>query len=162
MNADKRWIERVIQMAVDNVERGEDPFAALVVRGDRVVGSGINCTHQSHDPSAHAELLAIREACRTLETPDLSDCELYASGEPCPMCMGAIYWAKLGAVYYACGKADAADGAGFGDPLHSFYADMAGPLEKRSIPMRKMDSDRKLEPFRVWKERQARADGEHT
>lgn len=137
-------------MAEDNVQKGEEPFAAIVVCGDEIVGTGVNCVHADHDPTSHAELLAIQGACKQLNQIDLSDCVLYASGEPCPMCMGAIYWAKLGAVYYACSKEEAAAGAGFGDPIRHFFADMASSPEERSIAFHHVDSTRKLEPFRIW------------
>ncbi|CAG7644991.1 nucleoside deaminase [Paenibacillus allorhizosphaerae] len=149
-NTSNPWIERVIQLAEENAAIGGGPFAALVVRGEEIVASGVNCVHTTCDPSSHAELLAIRDACMRLGKVDLSDCELYASGEPCPMCMGAIYWAKLGSVYYACSKKEAASGTGFVDPLSHFYSDMLQAPEKRTIPFQHMHSSRKLEPFNIW------------
>ncbi|TMV44454.1 nucleoside deaminase [Paenibacillus mesophilus] len=153
MNETEVWLEQAIRMARENAANGDGPFAAIVVRNGEIVGTGVNRVGSEHDPTAHAELLAIREACTRLGRTDLSDCTLYASGEPCPMCMGAIYWAKPGAVYYACSKAEAADAAGFPDPLGSFYAEMSGPAEKRTIAVRRHDAQGKLEPFFVWASR---------
>lgn len=149
MSTTDHWIEHVIRMAEDNAVK-EEPFAAIVVRGGEIVGTGVNRVHAAGDPTAHAELLAIRDACARLGAIVLTDCELYASGEPCPMCMGAIYWAKPRAVYYACSKEEAAEGAGFTDPLGSFFAEMKQQPEDRTIGFHKVDSSRKLEPFKVW------------
>jgi len=154
MSAINHWIEQAVRMAEENAQKGEGPFAAIVVRGGEIVGTGVNCVHATVDPSWHAELSAIREACKRLNKIDLSDCELYASGEPCPMCMGAIYWAKLGSVYYACSKEEAAVSVGFGDPLSHFYADMARSPEERTIALRYIESSRKLEPFIIWAKKQ--------
>ena len=87
----EKWLQHTIEMAVTNVIEGEGPFAAIIVKEGKIIGSGTNLVHLHNDPSAHAELLAIREACSYLATTDLSDCILYASGEPCPMCLGAAY-----------------------------------------------------------------------
>ena len=101
------WLAKTIEMAIDNVNRDGGPFAAIIVKNGEVIGSGTNRVHIDHDPSAHAEMIAIREACAKLQTTDLSDCILYASGEPCPMCLGAAYWSTVGHIYYACSKTDA-------------------------------------------------------
>src|ERR1700760_2332923 len=97
---------RFMQMAVDLSEQTLDagkggPFGAIVVRGTRIVGSSGNCVFKHTDPTAHAEIMAIRDACENLQSADLSGCDIYSSGEPCPMCMAAIYWAKIEAVFYA-------------------------------------------------------------
>ena len=91
----EKWLHQTINMAVENVKQGGGPFAAVVVKDGRIIGKGTNLVHLQNDPSAHAELLAIREACKTLSSMDLSDCILYASGEPCPMCLGAAYGQRL-------------------------------------------------------------------
>ncbi len=145
-----QWLERVIQMASENAANGEGPFAAIVVRDNEIVGRGVNCIGATQDPTAHAELLAIQDACKNLNRVDLSDCILYASGEPCPMCMGAIYWARPQAVYYACSKAEAAAEVGMDDPLHDFYHEMQELPEKRMIPMHRLEAEGKLEPFIIW------------
>ena len=153
MSETEVWLEQAIRMAKENAAKGDGPFAAIVVRNGEIVGTGVNRVGSEHDPTAHAELLAIREACIRLARTDLSDCTLYASGEPCPMCMGAIYWAKPGAVYYACSKAEAAAAAGFPDPLGSFYTEMSGPADNRTVTVRRHDIQGKLEPFFVWASR---------
>lgn len=155
MNQHQQWLEQAIRMAELNVGNGGGPFAALVVKEGRIVGSGVNGVHLDHDPTAHAELLAIREACITLVTTDLSDCTLYASGEPCPMCMGAIYWAKPGTVYFACSKQEAADATAFGDPLNGFYKEMVQSPETRSVLVHKLESNNKLAPFYAWRQMQS-------
>lgn len=153
MSETEVWLEQAIRMAKENAAKGDGPFAAIVVCNGEIVGTGVNRVGSEHDPTAHAELLAIREACTRLGRTDLSDCTLYASGEPCPMCMGAIYWAKPGAVYYACSKAEAAAATGFPDPLGTFYAEMSGSADNRTIAVRQHEANAKLEPFFVWASR---------
>lgn len=155
MDQHQQWLEQAIRLAELNVNSGGGPFAALVVKDGRIVGRGVNSDHLDHDPTAHAELLAIREACIHLETTDLSDCTLYASGEPCPMCMGAIYWARPGSVYYACSKQEAADATAFGDPLNGFYQEMGQPPQDRSVPVLKLEISSKLAPFYAWRKLQS-------
>lgn len=145
-----KWLEETIQMALENVDNGGGPFAAIVVKNGEIIGQGTNLVHVNNDPSAHAELLAIREACATLSSTDLSDCVLYASGEPCPMCLGAAYWATVGKIYYACSKADALDGAGFGNPLSTFFSDQNISAEKRSVPFIQHKVEGFLAPFNEW------------
>jgi guanine deaminase len=154
MKTHEQWLEEAVLIAVENVGRGGGPFAALVVRGEEVIGRGVNEVQVNSDPTAHAELLAIREACMKLNTTDLSDCILYASGEPCPMCMGAIYWAKPKAVYFACSKKEAGQSVGFADPLGMFYEEMYSrhrAPEELSVPVYKLTPANHLAPFRRWK-----------
>src|ERR1700755_526040 len=104
--------QRFMQMAVDLSEQALDagkggPFGAIIVRGTRIVGSSGNCVFKHTDPTAHAEIMAIRDACENLGSDDLSGCDIYSSSEPCPMCMAAIYWAKIGAVYFSNTEKDA-------------------------------------------------------
>lgn len=146
----RNWLEQTIEMAIRNVHNGGGPFAALVVRNGKVVGSGTNRVHLHHDPSAHAELLAIREACATLQTVDLSDCTLYASGEPCPMCLGAAYWASVGNIYFACSKVEAEEGAGFGNPLAHYFTDQEKKPEDRQVPFMQLKTAHALAPFHEW------------
>ena len=110
-------MKQAIEMAVANVRRNGGPFAALVVKDGIVIASGANQVTRSNDPTAHAEIVAIREACRVLGDFQLTGCDLYTTCEPCPMCLGAIYWARPAHVYYAATHDDAAD-AGFDDSLH--------------------------------------------
>ena len=145
-----RWLEQTIQMAINNVSAGGGPFAAIIVKDGKIIGKGTNLVHVRHDPSAHAELLAIREACHVLSSTDLSDCILYASGEPCPMCLGASYWANVGKIYYACSKTEALNGASFGNPLAGFFADQNEMPENRAIPFIQLNTPNSLAPFIQW------------
>lgn len=146
----KDWLAQTVEMAVHNVKNGGGPFAALIVKDGKVIGSGTNLVHIHHDPSAHAELLAIREACASLSSIDLSDCTLYASGEPCPMCLGAAYWATIGKIYYACSKTEALEGADYGNPLHTFFKEQQVAPEKRSVPFVQYPVETSLTPFLEW------------
>src|SRR5207237_6082309 len=130
-----------------NVRAGGGPFGALVVKDGRVIGTGVNSVTQTADPTAHAEVLAIRVACATLGSFQLDGCDLYTSCEPCPMCLGAIYWARPRAVYFAASAADAAK-AGFDD--HFIYEQLQLPLQSRSIPMQPMMSAEGHKHFRAW------------
>ncbi|NYF25885.1 nucleoside deaminase [Sporosarcina sp. JAI121] len=145
-----KWLTMTIDMAIQNVKEGGGPFAAIIVKNGEIIGRGTNRVHLHNDPSAHAELLAIREACSALASVDLSDCTLYASGEPCPMCLGAAYWATVGTIYYACSKIDALNGAAFTNPLDGFFADQNEAPEKRLIPFIHMRTDDSLSPFHEW------------
>ncbi len=121
-----------IRMAVENVRRGGGPFAALVVKDGRMIAAGVNRVTAENDPTAHAEIVAIRAACRALGSFQLSGCDIYTTCEPCPMCLGAIYWARPARVFFAATREDAA-AAGFDD---SFIYDQAAlPYSGRSIPM---------------------------
>ncbi|AXI00348.1 nucleoside deaminase [Sporosarcina sp. PTS2304] len=155
MNHEK-WLNYTVQIAIENVKDGGGPFAAIIVKDDKIIGSGTNQVEFTHDPSAHAELLAIKEACTTLKTLDLSDCILYASGEPCPMCLGASYWASVGAIYYTGSKQEAYEEVGFSNPLHNFYPDQQLAPEDRSIPFIQHKTATAMTPFIEWKKRQAK------
>lgn len=141
-------MKRAIQLALDNVNlRGGGPFGSVVVHGGKIVGEGANRVTADNDPTAHAEITAIRDACRNLKNFQLTDCEIYSSCEPCPMCLGAIYWARPHAVYFAATAKDAAK-AGFDD--HFIYEQLQLPLHKRSIPMQLMMRTEGRDPFRAW------------
>jgi tRNA(Arg) A34 adenosine deaminase TadA len=127
------FMRRAIELAREGMEGGRGgPFGAVVVSGGRIVGEGWNQVTSTNDPTAHAEVVAIRAACAALGRFDLSGCEIYTSCEPCPMCLSAIYWARLGRVYYGNGRADAAR-IGFDDA--ALYAEVAMAIEARSLPM---------------------------
>jgi tRNA(Arg) A34 adenosine deaminase TadA len=150
------FMERAIELAIENVRSGRGgPFAALVVKDGRIVGEGTNRVTTSSDPTAHAEIVAIREACAALGTFQLYGCELYTTCEPCPMCLGAIYWARPARVYFACTAADAA-GAGFDDAF--IYKELALPRADRKIPFLAMMRDESLACFRAWSEKKDRVD----
>ncbi len=124
------------------------PFGAVVVRDDQIIARGANRVVRGHDPTAHAEVVAIREACGALGTHVLEGCELYSSCEPCPMCMAAIYWSRITRVWYAGTHGDATD-AGFDDSL--IYNELKLPIEKRLVPMTQKMRDSALEVFQEWK-----------
>jgi guanine deaminase len=142
------FMERAIALSLENVRAARGgPFAALIVRSGSVIGEGTNQVTATLDPTAHAEVVAIREACQAVKNFQLSDCELYTTCEPCPMCMGAIYWARLAKVYYGNIRADAAK-IGFDDSL--IYDELVLPLESRKIPMIPLMREQALAAFREW------------
>lgn len=128
---DLTFMELAIRLAIENVDAGAGgPFGAVVVKDGAVIASGVNRVTATYDPTAHAEVVAIREACAVLGSFQLDGCEVYASCEPCPMCLGALYWARPAAVYYASTQVDAAR-AGFDDRF--IYEELAKPPESRSL-----------------------------
>jgi guanine deaminase len=142
------FLEQAIELAVENVRRDGGPFAALVVKDGVVIATGANQVTRTHDPTAHAEIVAIREACRVLGDFQLSGCDLYSSCEPCPMCLGALYWARPARVYFAATKAEAAQ-AGFDDAL--IYQQLDLPYPDRIIPMFHVAGNGASRPFEAWK-----------
>ena len=140
-------MRQAIEMAVANVRRDGGPFAALVVRDGIVIASGANQVTRANDPTAHAEIVAIREACRVLGDFQLTGCDLYTSCEPCPMCLGAIYWARPANVFYAATHDDAAK-AGFDDSF--IYREIAAPHAQRAIPMIWVAEESRTRPFEEW------------
>ncbi len=142
------WLERAIALAVENVNSGHGgPFGAVIARGGELVAEGVNLVTASCDPTAHAEVTAIRRAAAALATHDLSGCEIYSSCEPCPMCLGAILWARLDRVWYAADQHQAAR-AGFDDSL--FYRQMCLPVAERIVPMARACEHRANAPFDAW------------
>ena len=142
---------RAIQLSVDNVLSGRGgPFGAVIVKNGSIVAEGANRVTATNDPTAHAEVIAIRQACSRLGTFELKECELYTSCEPCPMCLGAIYWARLDRIYYGSVAADAAR-AGFDDSF--IYHEIEKPFGTRKIPMVQMMREQALAGFRAWTER---------
>lgn len=142
---------RAIQLSVDNVLSGRGgPFGAVIVKNGSIVAEGANRVTATNDPTAHAEVIAIRQACSRLGTFELKECELYTSCEPCPMCLGAIYWARLDRIYYGGVAADAAQ-AGFDDSF--IYHEIEKPFGTRKIPMVQMMREQALAGFRAWTER---------
>src|SRR6201997_3816427 len=131
-NPNPVFMQRAIQLAVENVRAAQGgPFAAVIVRDGEIVGEGANSVTTTNDPTAHAEVNAIRNACRALDTFTLKGCEIYTSCEPCPMCLAAIYWARCDAIFYGSSAADAA-AAGFDDAF--LYEEMKRPINQRKIP----------------------------
>jgi guanine deaminase len=146
--SDFQFMKQAIEVAQNNVLTSHGgPFGAIVVKDGKIIGIGRNEVTSSNDPTAHAEVQAIRDACRNLSDFQLTDCEIYTSCEPCPMCIGAIYWARPKAVYYACTKEDAAK-IGFDDQF--IYDQLSLPVEYRKIPMIKIFPPDGDLPFRTW------------
>ena len=144
---DHQWIRQTIQLALENVRSGGGPFAALIVKDGVVVARGTNSVARTNDPTAHAEIVAIREACRILGAFQLTGCEMYSSCEPCPMCLGALFWARPDRVFFAATKEDAS-AAGFDDSL--IYAQVALPPSERLIPMVRLIDPQSAQPFQEW------------
>ena len=144
-------MRRAIELSFKNIQSNHGgPFGAVVVKDGKIIGEGTNRVLVTNDPSAHAEVVAIREACRKLNTFQLGGCEIYSSCEPCPMCMGLIYWARPDKLYYANTAEDAAK-IGFDDAL--IYRELAKPLVQRSITMQQLMHDEALAAFVEWEQK---------
>lgn len=148
-----RFVRRVIALAVESVHRDGGPFGALVVREGLVIATGTNQVTRTNDPTAHAEMGAIREACRVLGSFQLTGCDVYTSCEPCPMCLGAIYWARPRRVFFAATQEEAS-AAGFDDGL--IYRQMGQPAAERSILMIHLADEQAARPFEEWANRPER------
>lgn len=147
---DNPFMTRAIQLSLDNVVSGKGgPFGAVVVRNGSIVAEGTNRVTATSDPTAHAEMVAIRAACAKLGVFELNECELYSSCEPCPMCLGASYWARLARIYFGNSAADASE-FGFDDSF--IYRQLALNLPQRAIPMIPMMREQALAAFRAWQE----------
>lgn len=146
----RRFMQEAIEMAMANIDSGRGgPFAALVLREEEVIGRGVNSVTSSNDPTAHAEVMAVRDACRTLGDFQLDGCDLYTTCEPCPMCLGAIYWSRLDRVFYASTQRDAAE-AGFDDQL--IYDELRRDPEGRRLPMKQVMREEAKRVFDAWKQ----------
>jgi tRNA(Arg) A34 adenosine deaminase TadA len=143
----EQFMQMAVRMSKDNVERGGGPFAALVVRDGELVSRGINSVAEINDPTAHAEINAIRTATRKLQRFKLQDCVLFTTCEPCPMCLGAVYWAGIPTVYYGNSREDAGK-YGFDDSY--IYQQIAKPLENRQIRFTRILGKEALEAFKYW------------
>ncbi len=143
-----KFLQQAITLALENVESGRGgPFGAVIVKNGAIIASAANSVTADNDPTAHAEVNAIRKACKTLGTFSLEGCELYTSCEPCPMCMGAVYWARIDKVWYAAGQAEAAN-AGFDDSF--IYKEIAVEHARRSIPFLHIPDKDANAPFEAW------------
>lgn len=141
------YLSLAVELALRSIDDGGGPFGAVVVRAGRIVGRGANRVVLARDPTAHAEIVALRAAAEALGTHDLSGCELFTSCEPCPMCLGAIHWARIARVHFACDRHDAA-AAGFDD--QAFYEELARPLAQRAVPLIAGGRELGLGVFRAW------------
>ncbi len=144
------FMRRAIELSVENAKSGGGgPFGCVVVKDGKVVAEGSNRVTSTNDPTAHAEVVAIRAACRALGGFQLAGCEIYTSCEPCPMCMGAIYWARLARIFYACTHKDAA-AFGFDDSF--IYQEFQMPFAERQIPMNQLMREDGLRAFQAWRD----------
>ena len=144
------FMRKAIALAVENVKNGGGPFGAVIVKDGKVVATGVNRVTANNDPTAHAEVSAIRAACIKLGTFDLTGCEIYTSCEPCPMCLGAIYWAHLDKIYYGANQLDAAE-IDFDDSF--IYRELELEPEKRHKPVENILHDEAQAPFNAWREK---------
>ena len=145
---EKRFMQQAIEIARQGMKKGMGgPFGCIIVKGDDIVGRGCNCVSSDNDPTAHAEVVAIRDACKNLGTFQLTDCEVFTSCEPCPMCLGAIYWARPQKVYFAASRYDAA-GAGFDDSF--IYDELLIPIVDRKIKMVQLENGEVSKVFEEW------------
>ncbi len=150
--SNEEFMSEAVQAALKGMANNEGgPFGCIIVRNGEIVGRGNNKVTSTNDPTAHAEITAIRDACKRLNDFQLSDCVIYTSCEPCPMCLGAIYWARPKKVYYGSNQQDAAN-IGFDDEF--IYKEIPLPYEKRSIPFEQCGRDIALEPFQKWSEKE--------
>ncbi len=141
-----------VTAALQGMQNNEGgPFGCVVVKDGKIVGRGNNKVTSNNDPTAHAEIIAIRDACKNLNSFQLEGCEIYTSCEPCPMCFGAIYWARPDKVFYGCSQQDAAD-IDFDDKF--IYKEIQLPYDKRSIPFEQFARDIAIEPFQKWNEKE--------
>jgi guanine deaminase len=151
MTREEKFMKEAIELSrIGMIENKGGPFGCVIVKGDLIVGRGNNQVTSSNDPTAHAEVVAIRDACKNLNTFQLDDCEVYTSCEPCPMCLGAIYWARPKKIYFANNRQDAAN-IGFDDSM--IYDEMNAQISERKIPIISLGRDEALKIFIAWQEK---------
>ncbi|RNL54113.1 nucleoside deaminase [Pedobacter jejuensis] len=144
----KEFMQIAVKLSIQNVtEHIGGPFGAVIVKDGKVIAQSANKVTTTNDPTAHAEISAIRLACEELNTFDLNGCTIYTSCEPCPMCLGAIYWSRIKTIYYANTKADAAH-IGFDDKF--IYEELEKPMEQRTLPIIQLMRDEAIEAFKLW------------
>lgn len=147
MYTDELLMQKAIQLSIDNIDKGGGPFAAIIVKEGEIVAEAANSVTNDNDPTAHAEVNVIRKAAKNLKTFDLSGCEIYTSCEPCPMCLGAIYWSGISKVFYGNDKKDAAD-IQFDDRF--IYQEIEKPLAQRKVKFSQLMRDEAQEAFLKW------------
>lgn len=145
------FMKRAIELAAENIKNGGGPFGAVIVKEGNIIAEGVNRVTQLNDPTAHAEVLAIRSACKQLNSFNLEGCEIYSSCEPCPMCFSSIYWAHIDKVYFAANKSEAAQ-AGFDDAF--IYNEIALSHRSRKIPFEEITHELRLVPFEKWEQQE--------
>ena len=146
-----QFMQEAIQLSIENLKGNRGgPFGAIIVKDGIIVGRGYNQVTSTNDPTAHAEIVAIRDACQNLNSFQLDGCVLYTSCEPCPMCLGAIYWARPSKIYYACTRHDAA-AINFDDAF--IYNELITPISERKIPTEQMMREEAILAFRLWQDK---------
>jgi tRNA(Arg) A34 adenosine deaminase TadA len=148
---DKQFMREAIRLANESVSRGGGPFGAVIVKDNEIIAGSANSVTIDNDPTAHAEVNTIRKACQRLGTFDLSGCTIYTSCEPCPMCLGAIYWSRISRIFYGNNRKDARD-IDFADDF--IYEELELPLPERTVPIIPLLRDEALETFRLWAEKE--------
>ena len=142
-----KFMSRAIELSIESVNNGTGPFGAVIVKNEKIIAEGSNKVTSTNDPTAHGEIVAIREACKQLNNFSLSGCELYSSCEPCPLCLSAIYWARINKIYYANTREDARK-IDFDDSF--IYSEIKKNIDERKIPMTQMMRDEALKAFELW------------
>lgn len=148
---DIKFMDMAAQLADDNINNGGGPFGAVIVRNGKVIATGVNRVTAENDPTAHAEVNAIRNACRSEATFNLHGCVVYSSCEPCPMCLSALYWSGVNRIYFGCTQDDA-EAVNFSDKF--IYRELAKPISERAIPCVRIDIDSTKRVFEKWKNKE--------
>ena len=147
MSSNNNFMLRAIELSINSVHNGGGPFGSVIVKENKIIAEGSNKVTLSKDPTAHAEIVAIREACQKLKVFNLHGCDLYSSCEPCPMCLSAIYWSRIENIFYANTRDDAKK-INFDDSL--IYSEFSKKIEDRKIPIKQMLRDEALQAFKIW------------
>ena len=140
-------MQRAIELSIESVNNGTGPFGAVITKDNKIISEGFNVVTSSNDPTSHAEIVAIRNACKSLNNFVLKDCDLYTTCEPCPMCLSAIYWARIDKVYYANTRKDAQK-IDFSDSM--IYEELNKSIKDRKIPMHQMMREEAIKVFELW------------
>jgi len=151
----EKFMKEAIRLSVENVDSGGGPFGAVIVKDGKIIARGVNRVTSQNDPTAHAEVTAIREASKILNTFSLQGCEIYTSCEPCPMCLAAIYWARIDRIYYGNTKVDPKN-IGFDDSF--IYEEIEKPIDKRVIKTVQLLRDEAIQAFRKWDEMEGKVE----
>jgi len=142
-----KFMQHAIELSIKSVNQGTGPFGAVIVKENKIISEGFNIVTSANDPTSHAEIVAIRSACKILNNFSLKDCSLYTTCEPCPMCLSAIYWARIDKVYYANTRSDAKK-IDFSDAL--IYEELSKTIKERKIPMHQMMREEAIKAFELW------------
>ncbi len=151
MGKNEKFMQKAIDLSIESVKNGGGPFGAVIVKDGKIISANSNSVTSSNDPTAHAEVNTIRDACKKLQTFDLEGCEIYTSCEPCPMCLGAIYWANISKIYFANTKTDAKN-INFDDSF--IYDEIEKPYSERKIPTIQIMREQALQAFKDWEQKE--------